>query len=290
MMIVRDIVELIERHAPRSWQQSWDNSGLQVGLLDTTLRGVVVTVDVTDSCLDYALECGANLIVSHHPLIFTPLRGVGDSNITDDSVDHTARLVYRAAAAGVAVYSAHTNLDSAIGGINDRLAAILGLLDVVPLEPDRTAGVPVGVGMGAVGVLGARCTAAAFMEILRLKLGVPVVRHNFHASSVSEVGELWLEAGTRIALCGGSGGSMVQQAMEAKAQIFITGDLKYGDFQRTAGRLTLLDVGHWETEAHASEIFYEIITEKIHTFARGDRHADTPKIYRFNSNQVKYYL
>lgn len=276
-MRVQDVIFAIEEFAPLTWQQSWDNSGLQVGICDQRVCGIVLTVDVTEECLDYAISVGANLIVSHHPLLFSPLSCVSDQTVNQ-------RIVYRAIQNEVAIYSAHTNLDSAIGGINYRLAERVGLTDVTPLE---TTDVP-GVGLGAVGQLFVSNTHGIsvldYIDFIKRKLNLAVVRYSDFDPNIV------LNTGAVVALCGGSGGSMIEQAVEAGARIFITGDLKYGDFQRATARIILLDVGHWEGEAHAVEIFYDIITEKIHTFVSDFDNISTPQISKFNSNQVNYYL
>lgn len=123
MVAVRDFFDAIEAVAPFSLAESWDNAGLLVGSMDDEVRGALVALDATDEVIGEAGRLGANLIVTHHPVIFSPLK-----RIESDSLAH--RLI----AAGVKVISAHTNLDIAAGGVNDALAARLGLENARPLE------------------------------------------------------------------------------------------------------------------------------------------------------------
>lgn len=263
-MKVKDVVEAIEQFAPRSWQQGWDNSGMQVGVADMELTGVVLSLDMTMEVLDEAIKQGANLVVTHHPLLFTGLKSVAEQN-------NEARIIYRAIRSGVAIYSCHTNIDSAPGGINTVLAHdILGLCDVMPLE----SGPVEGVGLGAIGDFREPVSLERVLGRLKERLPVRVLRF----SNCSGMGTLI----SRAAVCGGSGASMVEQALASGADLMVTGDLKYGDFQRFKNSITLIDIGHWEGENHVIEIFYDIITKKMPTFAN--------RITRMNSNHVNYYL
>lgn len=118
--------------APLPLQDGFDNAGLQVGLTDAEVTGVLLCLDVTEAVVDEAVALGCNLIVSHHPLIFSPLKRV-------TGVTYVERCVIKALANGIAVYSAHTNLDNAPGGVNYRIAAKLGLQNVKILVPKEGA-------------------------------------------------------------------------------------------------------------------------------------------------------
>ena len=118
--------------APLPLQDGFDNAGLQVGLTDAEVTGVLLCLDVTEAVVDEAVALGCNLIVSHHPLIFSPLKRVTGATYVE-------RCVIKALANGVAIYSAHTNLDNASGGVNYRIAAKLGLQNVKILVPKEGA-------------------------------------------------------------------------------------------------------------------------------------------------------
>lgn len=114
--------------APLPLQDGFDNAGLQVGLTETEVTGVLLCLDVTEKIVDEAVALGCNLIVSHHPLIFSPLKKITGATYVE-------RCVMKAMAAGIAIYSAHTNIDNAIGGVNYRIAEKLGLKNLKVLVP-----------------------------------------------------------------------------------------------------------------------------------------------------------
>ena len=132
MAKIKDIANALEMFAPLPLQDGFDNAGLQIGLTEAEVTGVLLCLDVTESVVDEAIASGCNLIVSHHPLIFSPLK-----RITGNS--YVERCVLKALAAGIAVYSAHTNLDNAPGGVNYRIAEKLGLRNVRILAPKEDA-------------------------------------------------------------------------------------------------------------------------------------------------------
>lgn len=128
-MKIKEVVTTLERFAPLPLQESYDNAGLQIGLTETEeVSGVLLCLDVTEAVVDEAVRLGCNLIVSHHPLLFRGLKRIA-------GLTQVERCVMQAVKAGVAVYSAHTNLDNAPGGVNRRMADKLGLLDLRFLQP-----------------------------------------------------------------------------------------------------------------------------------------------------------
>ena len=128
MIKIKDIANALEMFAPLPLQDGFDNAGLQIGLTDAEVTGVLLCLDVTEAVVDEALASGCNLIVSHHPLIFSPLKRITGRNSVE-------RCVLKALSAGIAVYSAHTNIDNAPGGVNYRIAEILGLQNLKILVP-----------------------------------------------------------------------------------------------------------------------------------------------------------
>ncbi len=129
---IKDIADALEMFAPLPLQEGFDNAGLQVGLTDAEVAGVLLCLDVTEKVVDEAIASGCNLIVSHHPLIFSPLKKIAGRNYVE-------RCVIKALQNGIAIYSAHTNIDSAGGGVNYRIAEMLGLQNVRILVPKEDA-------------------------------------------------------------------------------------------------------------------------------------------------------
>ena len=129
---IKEIATALEKFAPLPLQDGYDNAGLQIGLTDAEVAGVLLCLDVTEQVIDEAATSGCNLIVSHHPLLFRPLKRITGGN-------HVERCVIKALSKGIAIYSAHTNLDNAQGGVNHRIASKLGLKNVRTLVPKENA-------------------------------------------------------------------------------------------------------------------------------------------------------
>ena len=132
MVKIKDIANALEMFAPLPLQEGFDNSGLQIGLTEAEVTGVLLCLDVTEAVVDEAIASGCNLIVSHHPLIFSPLKRITGSSYVE-------RCVLKALANGVAIYASHTNMDSVQGGVNYRIAEKLGLQNVRILAPKEDA-------------------------------------------------------------------------------------------------------------------------------------------------------
>lgn len=231
-------------------QEDYDNAGFLIGQRQELCTGILVALDLTPAVADEAIEHGLNLIVTHHPFIFSGLK-----RITSDN--EAGRTVISLIRHGIAVYAAHTNLDNLPWGVNGILSEKLGLCNTRILKPMDQEN-----GAGMVGELPEPMEADAFLLKLKEVLGIPTLR-----TSPLNTKHFPLNTITRVALCGGSGASFISDAVAAKADIYITADLKYHDFQRAEGRIILVDAGHYETEQFAKEIFYRAISEKFRNFA-----------------------
>lgn len=349
-MIVKDITNAIETYAPLYLQESWDNAGMQVGDVDAQVSGVLLCTDVREETIDEAIACGANLIISHHPLLFRGLKKI---------VGHTyqERVVIKAIKNNISIYCAHTNMDSTPGGVNFKMAEKIGMKNVRVLSPQHgtlrklvvfvptaqatlveNAMCDAGAGKlgnydhcsyrlqgeggyraldganpfaGKVGefhnepetrvevlvhkalcgkVINAMLKAHPYEEpafdIIPLEnndnyagLGVIGdidnedarqfllrVKKAFEVESIRYSGNLDKQV-SRIAMCGGAGVEFAAQAMAMGAQVFITADMKYHDFQGNEDHIILADIGHYESEHYTKEIFYDIIQKKNPTFA-----------------------
>ena len=240
-MLLREIINSIESVAPRSAQEEWDNSGMQVGDTGRDIRSVLLTTDVTPEVVDEAIMLGCDLIVSHHPLLFHGLKQVCGQT-------PQAQIVEKAIKHDIAIYSAHTNLDSVIGGINTKLAEKLGINEQSILIPaSRDTGTP--TGLGVIGRLPEPMTYADFIAQIREKLVCTYVRY-------SRAGKEMVET---VAVCGGSGAEFIGKAIEQGADVYLTADCKYHEFQDADGRIGLIDIDHWYSERHAREIFRDIL-------------------------------
>lgn len=237
-MLLREIIHSIESVAPRSAQEKWDNSGMQVGDTGRDIESVLLTTDITEDVVNEAIISGCQLIISHHPLLFHGLKQLCGQT-------PQARVVEIAIKHNIAIYSAHTSLDSVIGGINTRLADKLGIQDyriLVPGESPET-------GLGVIGRLPKAMEYDAFITHVHDTLNCTYVRYTRAAKSSVET----------VALCGGSGAEFIDEAIRQGADVYITADCKYHEFQDAEGRIGLIDIDHWYSERHAREIFRDIL-------------------------------
>ena len=229
MVKLQDVMQAMERIAPRRLAEEWDNPGLLVGSPHDEVRKILVALDVREETVERAIEDGCDLIVAHHPLIFRGLKAVR----TDDA---TGRKIARLIKADIAVFAAHTNLDSAAGGVNDVLAERLELHDVAPLVEGAADSEP---GLGRIGSLRAEFSLEDFAALVKEKLGLSSMR-------IACAGERRI---SRVALCGGSGAEFVGRAAAKGADAYVTGDVKYHDAERAIGLgIHVLDAGHFATE------------------------------------------
>lgn len=261
-MLIREITDLIERFAPLAWQASYDNAGLIVGRPDDPVRGVLLAVDVTEEVLDEAEAVGCDLVITHHPIVFHPLKRF-------NSADAVQRCVERAIRRGIALYACHTNLDSAPEGMSWHVARRLGVERLAVLQPVEAGS---DVGFGVVGDLPHPLPVGEFMERIRREFSVRVIRHSDLASDTVR----------RVAVCTGAGASMIGDARRAGADFYLTADLKYNDFMTPDKALTVADIGHFESEYCAIEILFDILSKNLRTFAvRRSERSRNPVNYLF---------
>ena len=365
MIELKKITRTLELLAPLSFQESYDNSGLQVGDPQMQVSGILIALDVTEEVVEEAVRLGFNLILSHHPVIFGGLKSLTGRTAQE-------RIVARAIQQGIAIYSAHTNVDAIPEGVNKAMAGRLGLSKLKILDPakellkklvvfvpqeqaaqvreaifeagagqigaydscsfnlegtgtfrgqegsDPFVGVPgklhrepetrletlvpshlvskvvqsmisahpyeevaydiyplenshPGVGMGMVGDLEDGMDEAVFLNFVKDRFGLSLIRHS----------ELLGKTVKKVALCGGAGSFLIKKAIASGADVFVTGDLKYHQFFDAEGKIVLMDIGHFESEQFTRELFYDLLMKKFPKFAIRLSETDT--------NPIKYY-
>lgn len=225
-MDVAGLLDALERLAPAALAEEWDNVGLIVGRRTSVVTRVLVALDLRADVLAEAQDSGADTILVHHPPIFPALAAVTDADPGSD-------VVLSAAERRIAVVAAHTNLDSAAGGLNDQMARMLGLDGVTPLSP---AACDERVGLGRVGSSGLG-TLEGLLACVASVVSGPVVWAGNPASRVR-----------RVACCTGSGASLIDLARRAGADAYVTSDLKYHDAERAPG-MALIGIPHGQIEA-----------------------------------------
>ena len=234
---VREVMNALENFAPLPLQESYDNAGLQVGLTEAEVSGVLLCLDVTEEVIQEAVELGCNLIVSHHPLLFRGLKVLSDT-------DMVQRCVRMAVQNDINIYAAHTNLDSAIDGVNYAIAERLGLMDVeliqqrkVPVHSDARERMVL-AGNGVIG----------YVECLM---------HN----------ELLQRPIQCVAICGGAGDFLLDEAIRLKADAFLTGEMHYHQYFGHAQQIQIGVLGHYQSEQYTTDILRSVIEDKFPSLA-----------------------
>ena len=258
-MNIREIIDTLERFAPLPLQDDYDNSGLQVGTTETEVSGVLLCLDVTRQVVDEAIKNGCNMIISHHPLLFRPLKKLTDDNI--------GSIVMDSVRAGITIYASHTNLDNASKGVNMRIANVLGLADVKPLDEQ-----PDGNGAGIIGTFKEPLTEQQLLTLIKEKFGVTCIRHN---------GELGHKI-SRMAVCGGAGAFLTDKAVEQGADAFMTGEIGYHRFFGYDSVIKLIETGHFESEQFTVDLIADILNEAFPVL----------KVIRtaIKTNPINYYI
>ncbi|MBR3472099.1 MAG: Nif3-like dinuclear metal center hexameric protein [Prevotella sp.] len=239
---IQEVVNALERFAPLPLQEGWDNAGLQVGLTETQeVSGALLCLDVTEAVVDEAVALKCNLIVSHHPLIFHPLKRISDQN-------DVQRAVRKAIKNDIAIVSMHTNMDNAPGGVNYKIAEKMGLRDPQFFGPTKEVGDMKG-GSGVIGTLDEPLTAEDFMTMLKRTFDVECVQAN----------QLLRRSISRVAVCGGSGAFLLDDAIAAGADAFVTGEMHYHEYFGHEQQVQIAVIGHYQSEQYTNEVFRDII-------------------------------
>ncbi len=243
-MKIKEVIGALEQFAPLPLQADYDNAGLQVGLTEVEVSGALLCLDVTPKIVDEAVACGCNLIVSHHPLIFHKLAHITD----EDEVQVTIR---KAIENHVTVVSMHTNMDSAQGGVNHKIAEKLGLNDLRFFGKQNIVDGVQG-GDGVIGELDESIAADDLIIMLKRNFDVECVMAN----------ELLRRPISKIAVCGGAGSFLLDDAIAAGADAFITGEMHYHEYFGRNQQIQIAVIGHYQSEQYTNEIFKTIIEDK----------------------------
>jgi len=233
----------LEEFAPLPLQEDWDNAGLQVGLTEAEVSGALLCLDVNEPIVDEAIRKGCNLIVSHHPLLFHGLKRLSDASYLE-------RAVVKAVKHDIAIISMHTNMDNARGGVNFKIAEKMGLRDVEFFNAKVVNGIE--CGSGVIGSLPKPMVSMAFVKMLKEAFGVESMACN----------ELLRRPVNRVAICGGAGDFLIDDAAKAGADAFFTGEMHYHVYFGWEQRMQICVAGHYQSEQFTSEIFKSIIQEK----------------------------
>ena len=267
-MKIREVVDALEHYAPLPLQEGYDNAGLQVGLTEAVeMSGALLCLDVTEEVVEEAVQKGCNLIVSHHPLIFRKLARISDEN-------YVQRTVRKAIKNDISIVSMHTNMDAATGGVNFKIAEKLGLENVRFFGGEKEVdGVKGGNGViGEISDEDIRQAAEAgklseevknhFAEGIAADDLVLLLRERFGVECV-QCNQLLRRPIRKVALCSGSGSFLLEEAIQAGADAFITGEMSYHEYFGHEQEIQICVIGHYQSEQFTSEIFRSIIQEQF---------------------------
>ena len=241
-MKIQQVLSALEQFAPLPLQESWDNAGLQIGLTEAEVSGALLCLDVTEKVIDEAIAKGCNLVVSHHPLLFRGLKQVSDAN-------DVQRTVRKAIKNDICVISMHTNMDNARGGVNFKIAEKLGAKCHTEKEGHTAPAEKIPM---VVAELPEAMEARAFIELVKERFDVKCAHCN----------ELLQRQIRKVAICGGAGDFMLDEAIAKGADAFITGEMHYHVFFGHEQEIQICVIGHYESEQFTSEIFQEIIQKE----------------------------
>lgn len=253
MATVRDLMQVIEAVAPLKLQEEYDNAGLQCGDPAAQVQRVLCCLDVTEAVVNAAIEQHCQFIVSHHPLLFMPVKSVTSVG------NYISRCLYLAISHGIAIYAAHTNLDNAPEGVNQMIADCLGLQQqqiLAPIPAERLIGLEADFatrcGSGRVGILPHSLSREEFVQLVKERLHVDAIRINIDSP------ETLPSIISKVALCGGAGSDFIADAERVGADAYLTGEVGY---HRMFGHsdLLLVEAGHYETEHQVVYLFKQML-------------------------------
>ncbi len=242
-----DVLRVIESLAPTDLAEKWDNVGLQVGRRDWPVRMIWVALDPLPDVVAAACKKDVDLIITHHPLIFNPLKSIDFGNPIGSIIQTAARHQ-------TAIFTMHTNLDSAVGGTNDILADKIGLKNLKilgnVLESDEKRGGP-----GRIGELEHPMKLSQFAKMIKEKLKINILK-------IAGKPNLRI---SKAALCTGSGSSLMNDFISSGAQVYISGDLRYHDARVVESlNLSLIDIGHFSSEHLVVDVLADRLNQVLY--------------------------
>ena len=249
MVKTKDILELLNTIAPFNIAEDWDNSGLQVGNSDWEVKRVMIGLDVSLPLITAAKEGNCDLVLTHHPLMIHPEKSIDFNKMPGSAIEMAAR--HR-----ISIVSAHTNLDKAVDGLNDYFASRMGLKNTIALLMDPPSSMPTDemIGIGRIGYLSSPMALKQLVRQIKEILGL---RH------VRVTGDMALPV-TMVAICTGSGGSLMDVFLRSSADVYITGDIKYHEARSVEESAKgLIDVGHFASEHMAVDLLADKLGQAI---------------------------
>lgn len=238
-MKLKDIIKIVENEYPPKLSYEWDNPGLFYGNVESDIKKVMVTLDITPAAIEEAKNQGAKLILSHHPFTMDGLKTLSDNSMHSDMVKEIIKNE-------IAVFSAHTNMDTAKNGINQKLAEIFELENCEILDKNFDF---CDCGLGRVGVLKKQMPLYDFCEVVKEKLNTPFVRVCGENKNIK-----------KVCVASGSCSEFVPLAISKGADVIITADMKYHNcIEFVYDGISIIDAGHYPTEIIVMDMFENLL-------------------------------
>ena len=264
-MAIHQLTEYLESLAPLSYQESYDNAGLLTGNPDWDISGVMISLDATEAVIDEAIEKGCNVVISHHPIIFKGLKKINGKSYIE-------RCVIKAIKHDIALYAIHTNLDNVYqNGVSTEMCIRLGLEHTQVLIPNEALDTNGHAGLGCIGDLPVQMNPSECLRFVKDKMKTKIIRHTDLLDSPIK----------RIAVCGGSGASLLSAAIKAGADMYISADFKYHEFFDADKQVIIADIGHFESEQFTIELLFKLLNQKFSNFALFCTSVDTNPVNYF---------
>lgn len=244
-----EIINRLEQLAPVSYAYEWDNPGLLAGRSQKEVKKILVALDATDEVIDLAVEEQVDMLLTHHPLIFSPLKQVNDSNFISNRI---VRLLQQ----DISYYAMHTNFDCAPGCMADLAAELMELKDTQVLEPMGETPEGIIYGIGKIGNVQQPMSLEALAKQVKKAFGLPFV-------TVYGVEEIVAPI-TKVAISPGSGKSMISMAQKSDALVLVTGDIGHHEgIDAVANGMAVVDAGHYGLEHIFIDFMVSYIREQI---------------------------
>lgn len=250
MAKIRDILALLNEIAPFNLSEEWDNSGLQIGSMNWEVKKVLIGLDVSHTLLNFAAIEKFDLIITHHPLMLS-----GEKSIIFDRMP--GKIIEIAAKNRIGIISLHTNIDKVRGGLNDYFVSSIGLKRTSPIliDPSMSGLDKEHNGIGRIISLSETLTLKELALQIKEKLNLPYLRL---------VGDVHMTVKT-VAICTGSGGSLTEEFINSRAEVFITGDIKYHEARQVEEcSKGIIDVGHFGSEWMVIDLLFQRLTPAFH--------------------------
>lgn len=249
-MKIKDVIKFLEERFPLSLQEDWDNSGLQIGNIESDLTNIMISLDLDEQTIQKAKEKSCNLIINHHPFLFSSIKSI-------DLNEEKGKIIKDLIKNDITVFAMHTNLDIGKGGVNDNLAKLLELRDISNLDTNNENP------MARFGYTDA-ITAYDFSKYIKDKLNCKgLILYGDKNKKIE-----------KVALCGGAGSDFINDAIQKGCDLIVTSDVKYHEAIDNCKKINIVDPGHFASENHIIYMIKDLLEKNfatgIYTCAKKD--------------------